>query len=86
MKNIDKKTETVFTILKPAVLQDGAGGSALLALCIFAVIKGESCRTGNKSLPSGETSGVSWTQSPWGGRVARKPRGMPGSRGLGTMP
>lgn len=51
------------------MLQDGAEGSALVTLCIFAVIKGESCRTGNKLLLLGETSGVSqiWRQHPWEG-------------------
>lgn len=64
-----KKPEIIFRILKAAVLQDRVGGSSLVALCIFAVFEGESCRTGRKSPPPGETSGLSWTgrQDPWGG-------------------
>lgn len=48
-----KKTETAFRMLKPAVLQDGVGGSALITLCIFEIVKGESSRMENKSPPPG---------------------------------
>lgn len=43
-----------FSILNPAVLQ----GSVLVILCIFSVIKGENCRTGNKLL-----QGLHWLSS-----------------------
>ena len=65
------------------MLQDEAGGSALVALCIFAVIKGERHRTGNKLPPLGETSGVSRTrrQCPRAGGWQAAMR-VPGSRAM----
>ena len=74
-----EKTVMVFRVLKPAVLQDGVGGSALVALCTFAVIKGESCRTGNKLPPLVETSGASrtWRQRPRGGEWHASHEGCP---------